>query len=98
MGPSFDGIQLHLTTPRGRGPRRRLGLPPLGFPDENETFDPGCYDKDAVAALQCAPNSNNDFIQTSECLYGDNNGPESLGLTYWLSLQSCSIDAGFELP
>ena len=96
-GPSFDGFQLHVTTPRGRGPSP--GQPSENenetIENENETFDPGCYDKDAVAALQCAPNSNNDFIQTSECLYGDNNGPESLGLTYWLSLQSCSIDADF---
>ena len=83
-GPSFDGIQLHVTTPRGS----------LGQPSENESMIGSvCDGKDAVAALQCASNSNNDFLQTSECLFGDNNG--SLGSTYWLSLQSCSIDADF---
>ena len=83
-GPSLDSIQLHLTTPRGS----------LGQPSENESMIGSvCDGKDAVAALQCASNSNNDFLQTSECLFGDNNG--SLGSTYWLSLQSCSIDADF---
>ena len=43
--------------------------------DLTSVSDPStCSAQDAVAAFQCAPNSENDFIQTSGCLYGNEDG------------------------
>ena len=80
-GMEFEegGILLHVTTP---GLSRMVTT--------NDNGGSVCDDEDAVAALQCAPNSDNEYMQTSECLYGDNN--DDLGSTYGLSLRSCSID------
>ena len=80
-GMEFEegGILLHVTTP---GLSRMVTT--------NDNGGSVCDDEDAVAALQCAPNSDNEYMQTSECLYGDNN--DDLGSTYGLSLRTCSID------
>lgn len=82
------GILLHVTTPG-------LSLTRTSRGDTPEVGGSVCDDEDAVAALQCAPNSYIDFTQTSECLYGNNN--DDLGSTYGLSLRSCSIGGSGEM-